>query len=127
MSASFETRIRIIVLCVLPHERIGGRFQVNISNMNRVWKEIFEKAHQLVRQVLVKEQLHAAGTVISLRSRSAAKAMHAFKSSRVRSGKSSRISSAVISEARYSSTSYTVIRKPRTQGFPPRLLGSIVM
>ena len=38
-------------------------------------------------------------------SRSAAYAIQAFKSSRVRSGKSSRISASVISEARYSSTS----------------------
>jgi hypothetical protein len=29
--------------------------------------------------------------------------------------------------ARYSSTSYTVMRSPRTQGLPPRLPGSIVM
>ena len=39
-----------------------------------------------MRYVLVKEQFHA-GIVISLRSRSAAKARHARMSSRVRSGK----------------------------------------
>ena len=45
------------------------------------------------------------GTVINLRSRSAANAMQAFKSSRVRSGKSVSICSSVMSEARYSRTS----------------------
>ena len=57
---------------------------------------------------------HAASEAsISRRSRSAAKAIAALRSSFVKSGKSASISSSVISEARYSNTSYTVIRSPR--------------
>jgi len=48
-------------------------------------------------------------------------------SSRVRSGKSRRISSSLIPEARYSKTSLTVIRRARTHGFPARLEGSNVI
>src|SRR5579864_7422370 len=44
-------------------------------------------------------------------------------SSRVRSGKSLRIASSVIPPARYSSTSYTVMRVPLIQGFPERTAG----
>src|SRR6516164_2032500 len=48
-------------------------------------------------------------------------------SSTVSSGKSRRTSSTLIPPARYSSTSRTVIRMPRIQGWPPRLPGSTVM
>src|SRR2546421_1784353 len=48
-----------------------------------------------MRQIFIEKKFHAAGTVTSLRSRSAAKAMQAFRSSRVRSGKSSSICSSV--------------------------------
>ncbi len=48
-------------------------------------------------------------------------------SERVNSGKSTTISSGVIPPARYSKTSWTVIRSPRTQGFPLRLSGSMVI
>ena len=51
----------------------------------------------------------------------------AWISSLVNSGKSRTISSSVIPEAKYSSTSETVIRIPRIQGFPLRFPGSIVM
>ena len=63
----------------------------------------------------------------NLRSRSAAKAGHARMSSRVRSGKSWRIWSSVMPEARYSRTSETVIRMPRMQGLPLRLPGSMLI
>ena len=46
MSASFETRIRSLSFAYSHTSGSSCRFQVNISNMNRVWKEIFEKAHQ---------------------------------------------------------------------------------
>lgn len=42
-------------------------------------------------------------------------------------GNSRKISAWVIPLARYSSTSYTVMRRPRTQGLPPLLPASIVM
>jgi hypothetical protein len=44
-------------------------------------------------------------------------------SSRVRSGKSVRMSSSLIPEARYSNTSETVMRRTRTQSLPPRFFG----
>ena len=64
---------------------------------------------------------------MSLRSRSAANVSTARMSSRSRSGKSARISASVIPDAKYSRTSYTVIRRPRMHGFPPLLPGSRVM
>src|SRR6266404_6750577 len=127
MSESFETRVRLLSLAYSQTSGSSAAFKPTSRTWIEPGKKIFEKLGQSGRQVLIKEQLHAAGTVMSLRSRSAAKVIHALKSSRVRSGKSLRISSSVISEARYSRTSYTVIRNPRTQGFPPRLFGSIVM
>jgi hypothetical protein len=48
-------------------------------------------------------------------------------SSGVSSGKSANTSSTVIPPARYSSTSRTVSRIPRMQGWPLRLPGSTVM
>lgn len=42
------------------------------------------------------------------------------------SGKSASTSSTDMPEARYSSTSVTVMRSPRAHGFPPRLPGSSV-
>jgi len=48
-------------------------------------------------------------------------------SSRVRSGKSRRMSSSLMPDAMYSRTSDTVIRKPRMHGLPPRFPGSIVI
>src|SRR2546422_671375 len=68
------------------------------------------------------EQLHAT-ELARRRSRAAAKARAARISSRVRSGKSLRIASSVIPPARYSSTSYTVMRVPLIQGFPLRTAG----
>src|SRR5437762_7263532 len=80
-----------------------------------------------LREVLVEEQPHAGGTETNKRSRSAAKARQARMSSRVKSGKSRRISSSLIPDARYSRTSVTVTRRPRMQGLPPRLPGSTVI
>src|ERR687892_815058 len=75
--------------------------------------------NQLGTDVLVKEQLHAT-EFARRRSRAAANASVARISSRVRSGKSLRISSSVIPPARYSRMSYTVIRVPLIHGFPLR-------
>ena len=48
-------------------------------------------------------------------------------SSRARSSKSAKMSSSLMPPARYSSTSYTVIRVPLTHGFPPRTERSTVI
>src|SRR5436190_18849692 len=48
-------------------------------------------------------------------------------SSLVRSGKSARMSSMDMPPARYSSTSWTVMRIPRMHGWPLRLPGSMVI
>ena len=85
------TNDQIILLCVLPNEWIICCIQVNVTYVNRIMKKITKKPYKFWRQVLIKEQFHAAGTVSNLLSRSAAKAMQALKSARVRSGKSSRI------------------------------------
>src|SRR5712691_6213269 len=81
-----------------------------------------EDPHQLVTDVLVEEQLHAT-ELARRRSRAAAKASAARMSSRVRSGKSLRIASSVIPPARYSSTSYTVMRVPLIHVLLPRTPG----
>ncbi len=78
-------------------------------------------------QVLVEEEFHAAGGMASRRSRAAANARQARMSSRVRLGKSARIWSSVIPPAKYSRTSYTVIRVPRTHGLLLRTPGAIVI
>src|SRR5439155_11911897 len=77
-----------------------------------------------VAHVFVEEEFHAT-EFTSRRSRAAANARHARISSRVRSGKSFRISSSLIPPARYSRTSYTVIRVPLTHGLPLRTAGFI--
>ena len=102
---------------------ITGKFERN----RHTQEEVREDGEETGREVLVEEQPHAGGTETNLRSRSAAKARQARMSSRVKSGKSRRISSSLIPDARYSRTSLTVIRRPRMQGFPPRLPGSTVI
>ena len=76
--------------------------------------------HEPRAEVLVVEELHAAGGTASLRSRAAANVKQARMSSRSRLGKSARIRSSVMPPARYSRTSYTVMRVSRMQGLPPR-------
>ena len=68
-----------------------------------------------------------SGTRANWRSRLAANPRHAWMSYKVRSGNSLRISCWLIPEARYSSTSVTVMRVPRMQGCPLRLSGSRVI
>ncbi len=78
------------------------------------------RAPQTMREVLVEQESHSeGGNDTNRRSRSAAKDRQALMSSRVRSVKSDSISSPDMPEARYSRTSYTVVRMPRMQGFPP--------
>src|SRR5947199_10838075 len=77
-----------------------------------------------VAHVFIEEKFHAT-EFTSRRSRAAANARHARMSSRVRSGKSFRISSSLIPPARYSKTSYTVILVPLTHGLPLRTAGFI--
>jgi len=82
---------------------------------------------QARREMFVEEQFHVGGNDTNFRSRSAAKTKQALISSGSKSGKSESICWSVMPEARYSRTSYTVIRSPRRQGFPPRFPGSIVI
>jgi hypothetical protein len=113
--------------CKIPNFGIVSARQASVAYMKAAGKFFGECLAQLVGQILVEQQHgYSAGTTDSQRSRSAAKARQALMSSRVKSGNSSRISVSDMPEARYSSTSYTVIRSPRMQGFPLRLPGSIV-
>ena len=112
---------------IVLNDLVVCRMQRHISNVDRAWVEITDKFDQSRGQIVVKEQVHSGGIDTSLRSRSAANARQARMSSRVRSGKSARNLSSVIPEARYSRTSYTVIRNPRIQGLPPRFSGSMEM
>src|SRR2546422_5189361 len=112
---------------VLPDGVVVGSLQADLADMRRARVQVCESGQKTGREILVEEQPHAGGTDTNLRSRSAAKARQARRSSRVRSGKSRRISSSLIPDARYSKTSVTVIRRPRMQGLPPRLPGSNVI
>lgn len=73
--------------------------QADEAHMRRTGIRGLKRSHQPRREVLIKEKFHE-GIVTSLRSRSAAKARQALRSSAVRSGKSARISASVIPEAR---------------------------
>src|SRR2546425_7048121 len=112
---------------VLPDGVVGGGLQADLADMRRARVEVCEGGQKTGRKILVEEQPHAGGTDTNLRSRSAAKARQARMSSRVRSGKSRRMSSSLMPDAMYSRTSDTVIRKPRMHGLPPRFPGSIVI
>lgn len=112
---------------ILPDRVIAGRAEIGVAHMLGVGVVVLQGGDESIRQVVIEEQLHEGGRDTSFRSRSAAKARQARMSSRVRSGKSFRMFSSLMPEARYSSTSYTVMRNPRMQGLPPRLPGSIVM
>jgi len=109
-----------------PYPLIVFARERHVPNMATAGKAWHKNVNEPKRQVLVDQRFHATDPR-SRRSRSAANAKQARMSSLVSSGKSARISASVIPDARYSSTSETVIRRPRTQGFPLRLPGSTVM
>lgn len=81
------------------------------SNVRAVAELVREYFNEPVAHVLVEEQLHAT-ELSRRRSQAAANASAARMSSRVRFGKSRRISSSAMPPARYSRTSYTVMRVP---------------
>src|SRR5437016_2604829 len=95
----FGNNNEVMALRVFPNICIACCFQSHISNMLTVRIYISEGTYQTMREILVKQQLHAP-TRNNLRSRSAANARHALMSSRVRSGKSVRISSSDMPDAR---------------------------
>ena len=101
--------------------------QLDLVDVDRPRKLVRKRGHEVRGDVLVGMELHPGGIETSLRSRAAANASTARMSSGSRSRRSDRISVSVIPEARYSSTSYTVIRSPRMHGFPALLPGSSVM
>lgn len=116
-----------VLRSLAPYGEIVSFDEAEVSHVDGVGVGIGQETDQLERQVLVEEKPQRSGTVISLRSRSAAKARQARMSSWVSSGKSERISSSLMPPARYSSTSWTVMRMPRMVSLPPRLPGSMVM
>jgi len=91
----------IVFGSMLPDSRILRPEQSDISNVGRSRINIRQLSRQPERKVLIEEQLHR-GAEKSRRSRSAAKRSAARISSEERSGKSARISSCDIPEARYS-------------------------
>src|SRR5262245_45605959 len=74
------------------HLIIGRTVETGGLHVARAGEQISQAGCQFRRQILVEKQLHATATSM-LRSRSAAKAKHAWISSRVKYGKSLRISS----------------------------------
>src|SRR5260221_8396646 len=106
-------------LRVFPQGNVVRRCERYVTNVLGAGEEIGELYHEPRREVLIEEQLQAAGTDNRRRSRSAANARQARMSSEVRSGKSASICASDMPDARYSSTSYTVMRSPRMHGLPP--------
>ncbi len=111
---------------VAPDCPIPGPAQSCRQNVLRSRIKVVQRRNQGLRKILVEEQLHAA-IVSNLRSRSAANARQARMSLSVSCAKSANISAYVIPDARYSSTSPTVILVPRMQGLPLRFPSSSVM
>src|SRR3989304_10341478 len=95
----------IVLLRIIPHRAIRSLLQPNVTNVCRSRKLASERLYQTMTEVLIDQELHWGGMDTSLRSRSAANSRHARMSAAVNSGKSSRICSWVMLEARYSSTS----------------------
>ncbi len=85
---------------IIPDGLIISSVQVDLSYMDRFRVQICNCLHQVGREVLVKQKFHFREADTSFRSRSAAKARQARISSLFRSGKSLRISSSDIPEAR---------------------------
>lgn len=90
---------------ILPDGVVAGRAEANVAHVRGVRVIMIEGGDKSMREVVIEEQFHEGGRDTSLRSRSAAKVRHARMSSRVRSGKSLRMSSSLMPEARYSRTS----------------------
>lgn len=121
----FGQDAKAILSSEVPDGVVVGLNKIDVGNVDSSRVQRSQARNELARKVLVQEMLHCQKA--SLRSLSAAKARQARMSSSVSSGKSSTISCGVIPPARYSSTSCTVIRRPRMIGLPLRLPGSIVM
>lgn len=113
-------------LRILPDRGIVRGCEPHVADVFGAREEVDDLSYEPRREIFIEEQLHAAGTENRRRSRSAANARQARTSSEVRSGKSASISTSDMPAARYSSTSYTVMRSPRMHGLPPRFPGSIV-
>ena len=110
-----------------PHGFIGGFAQADLTHVLGIRILSLQSPDESIGKVVIEQQLHCGRIDTSLRSLSAAKAKQARMSSWVKSGKSVRIASSLMPEARYSSTSETVMRRLRMHGLPPRLAGSMVM
>lgn len=87
-----------------PDQPVIGMNKVLGFDVGGAGIKVKNPGYDPVGQVLIAQEFHGEATK-SLRSRSAAKARQALRSSRVSSEKSARISSSVMPEARYSSTS----------------------
>ena len=89
-----------VEFCVLPHSMIGRFLKADISHVFQIGKCVAQTPGELVREIVVKQQFQEAPNDTSRRSRSAANARQARMSSRVKSGKSSRISCSDMPDAR---------------------------
>jgi hypothetical protein len=110
---------------VLPDARVRTATLEHQLDVRAIREGGQQQRHEALADVLVQQKLHAAEA--NRRSRSAAKASTARRSSCVKLGKSSRISASVIPPARYSRMSYTVMRVPAMHGLPLRTSGVMVM
>jgi hypothetical protein len=96
---------RVVARSVLPDLQVNLPLEPDELDVLAPGIRSFETTDQAMTEILVEQQAHAVGEPASRRSRAAANAKVARMSSRVRDGKSARISSSVIPPARYSRTS----------------------
>ena len=85
----------------LPNSDVVGAVEIEKTDVRRSGKFVRQMRHELRRKVLIEKQFHETQVVKVAPSRCATKLRAAKISSRVRYGKSSKISSVVIPAARY--------------------------
>src|SRR3990167_8263535 len=83
---------------ILPQVQVGLPLESDKFDVFALGIRSFESTDQLGTEVLIEQQAHAVGEPASRRSRAAAKAKAAPISSRVKEGKSARISASVIGD-----------------------------
>jgi len=96
----------------------------------RLFRQVSALRYRVDRPILLVEGLQAASSPAGVpwhAMRGALVSVAAVFAVPILFSQSATICSGVMPPARYSSTSYTVMRRPRMHGFPPRLPGSIVM
>lgn len=122
----FGYNYEIIFFITISNFAGGNTLKPLISCMYTIWIFILQYLNKHKAQAFIKEKYHAT-EFVRRRSRAAAQVRQARICSCFKSGKSSNISCSLILPARYSKTSYTVMRVLLIQGFPLQASGFTVI